>query len=98
MGNAKVIATSLMRPFWLVQSLLQQGLPTLSNEDPDLFFFTDDTDNSLSDTNIWSEHFEAYKAEFHIMLSINQLAPQLFQPYTSELRHASAIALVALQA
>ncbi|KAG2028654.1 hypothetical protein BDR03DRAFT_1019517 [Suillus americanus] len=31
-GNAKVIATSLMRPFWLVQSLLQQGIPTLSTK------------------------------------------------------------------
>jgi hypothetical protein len=29
-GNAKVIATSLMRPFWLVPSLLELGLPTLS--------------------------------------------------------------------
>src|ERR1700684_4192268 len=29
-GNAKVIATSLMRPLWLVKSLLEQGLPTFA--------------------------------------------------------------------
>jgi hypothetical protein len=32
------------------------------------------------------------------MLTVNQLSPNLFHPCTSELRHASAIALVALQA
>jgi hypothetical protein len=30
--NAKVLVTSLMRPFWLVQSLLQQGIPMLSTK------------------------------------------------------------------
>jgi hypothetical protein len=29
-GNARVIASKLMRPLWLVQSLLEQGLPTFS--------------------------------------------------------------------
>ncbi|KAG2358122.1 hypothetical protein BDR07DRAFT_1489883 [Suillus spraguei] len=98
MGNAKVIATSLMRPFWLVQSLLQQGLPTLSTK---IQISSSSLTTPITRSQILTygqNHFEAYKAEFHIMLSINQLAPQLFQPYTSELRHASAIALVALQA
>jgi hypothetical protein len=29
-GNAKVLSSSLMRPFWLVRSLLQQGWPTMA--------------------------------------------------------------------
>ncbi|KAG2353802.1 hypothetical protein BDR07DRAFT_1495656 [Suillus spraguei] len=29
-GNARVLATRLMRPLWLVQSLLEQGLPTFA--------------------------------------------------------------------
>lgn len=29
-GNARVLATKLMRPLWLVQSLLEQGLPTFA--------------------------------------------------------------------
>lgn len=29
-GNAKVLSSSLMKPFWLVRSLLQQGWPTMA--------------------------------------------------------------------
>jgi hypothetical protein len=29
-GNAKVLASSMMRPFWLIRSLLQQGWPTMA--------------------------------------------------------------------
>lgn len=29
-GNAKVLASSIMRPFWLIRSLLQQGWPTMA--------------------------------------------------------------------
>ncbi|KAG1772198.1 hypothetical protein EV702DRAFT_1048672 [Suillus placidus] len=30
-GNTRVLSSSLMRPFWLVRSLLQQGWPTMSS-------------------------------------------------------------------
>lgn len=29
-GNAKVLSSSLMRPFWLIRSLVQQGFPTMA--------------------------------------------------------------------
>ncbi|KAG2335563.1 hypothetical protein BDR05DRAFT_1006676 [Suillus weaverae] len=29
-GNAKVLSSSLMKPFWLIRSLLQQGWPTIA--------------------------------------------------------------------
>ncbi|KAG1803891.1 uncharacterized protein HD556DRAFT_1303877 [Suillus plorans] len=44
-----------------------------------------------------NDHFEAYKAEFHITLSVNQLSSNAFLGYPSNLRHAIIIALVALQ-
>jgi hypothetical protein len=29
-GNAKVLSSGVMKPFWIYRSLLEQGLPTLS--------------------------------------------------------------------
>ncbi|KAG1811023.1 hypothetical protein EV424DRAFT_1542652 [Suillus variegatus] len=115
-GNAKVIATSLMRPLWLVKSLLEQGLPTFA---PSVRFphapcvpvaISSADWPTLTNMNApaiaskrsqmltyGNDHFEAYKAEFHIQLSINQLAPNAFKRYASNVRHATIIAVVALQ-
>ncbi|KAG1720751.1 hypothetical protein EDB19DRAFT_1835830 [Suillus lakei] len=116
-GNAKVIATSLMRPLWLVQSLLEHGLPTFSPSvrfaaAPSIPVAISPADwptlTSMKVPAIASkrsqiltygiDHFEAYKAEFHIQLSVNQLSSNTFLGYSSNLRHAIIIALVALQA
>ncbi|KAG2090773.1 uncharacterized protein F5147DRAFT_780230 [Suillus discolor] len=134
-GNTKVIATSLMRPLWLVQSLLEHGLPTFS---PSVRFAAPPSIPIAISPADWptltsmkvpaiaskrsqiltygNDHFEvcgflstaseppfiqlvsqAYKAEFHITLSVNQLSSNAFLGYPSNLRHAIIIALVALQ-
>ncbi|KAG2045993.1 hypothetical protein BDR06DRAFT_1015119 [Suillus hirtellus] len=115
-GNTKVIATSLMRPLWLVQSLLEHGLPTFS---PSVRFAAPPSIPVTISPADWptltnmkvpaiaskrsqiltygNDHFEAYKAEFHITLSVNQLSSSTFLGYPSNLRHAIIIALVALQ-
>ncbi|KAG2138036.1 hypothetical protein DEU56DRAFT_756040 [Suillus clintonianus] len=41
--------------------------------------------------------FQAYKAGFHIELSINKLSPNVFLRYTTQERHCIVIALVALR-
>ncbi|KAG1853395.1 hypothetical protein F4604DRAFT_1933291 [Suillus subluteus] len=116
-GNTRVIATSLMRPLWLVQSLLEHGLPTFS---PSVRFAAAPSIPVAISPADWptltsmkvpaiaskrsqiltygNDHFEAYKAEFHIQLSVNQLSSNAFLGYPSNLRHAIIIALVALQA
>ncbi|KAG2133225.1 uncharacterized protein EDB93DRAFT_1255000 [Suillus bovinus] len=43
------------------------------------------------------DHFEAYKAAFHIELSINKLSPHVFLQYSTQERHCIVIALVALR-
>ncbi|KAG1863248.1 hypothetical protein DFJ58DRAFT_912417 [Suillus subalutaceus] len=120
-GNTRVIATSLMRPLWLVQSLLEHGLPTFS---PSVRFAAAPSIPVAISPADWptltsmkvpaiaskrsqiltygNDHFElvsqAYKAEFHIQLSVNQLSSNAFLGYPGNLRHAIVIALVALQA
>ncbi|KAG1769738.1 hypothetical protein EV702DRAFT_1049616 [Suillus placidus] len=120
-GNAKVIATSLMRPLWLVQSLLEHGLPTFSPSvrfapAPSIPVAISPADwPTLTNMKIpaiaskrsqiltyGNDHFEplsqAYRAAFHIRLSVNQLSSNTFLAYPSAFRHAIIIALVALQA
>ncbi|KAG2029472.1 hypothetical protein BDR03DRAFT_987731 [Suillus americanus] len=115
-GNARVLATRLMRPLWLVQSLLEQGLPTFAPSirtttainNPIAISASDwPTSDNLNVPAIaskrsqvltyGSDHFEAYKAGFHIELSINKLSPHIFLQYTTEERHCIVIALVALR-
>ncbi|KAG2365886.1 hypothetical protein BDR07DRAFT_1373987 [Suillus spraguei] len=115
-GNAKVIATSLMRPLWLVKSLLEQGLPTFApsvrfSNAPCIPVAISPADwPTITNMNVpaiaskrsqmltyGNDHFEAYKAEFHIQLSVNQLASNTFKRYNSNVRHAAIIAVVALQ-
>jgi hypothetical protein len=40
---------------------------------------------------------QAYKAEFHIQLSVNNPSPTAFMQYDQDLRHAIIIAVVAFQ-
>ncbi|KAG2063361.1 hypothetical protein BDR04DRAFT_1163843 [Suillus decipiens] len=119
-GNARVIASQLMRPLWLVQSLLEQGLPTFapsvrlatSISNPISISSADwPTSDNLNVPAIASkrsqvltygnDHFEArlsaYKAGFHIELSINKLSPHVFLQYSTQERHCIVIALVALR-
>ncbi|KAG1758543.1 hypothetical protein EDD22DRAFT_997786 [Suillus occidentalis] len=119
-GNARVIAAKLMRPLWLVQSLLEQGLPTFAPSvritssvgNPISISSADwPTSDNLNVPAIASkrsqvltygnDHFEAsvfaYKAGFHIELSINKLSPHVFLQYSTQERHCIVIALVALR-
>ncbi|KAG2130918.1 hypothetical protein DEU56DRAFT_914676 [Suillus clintonianus] len=105
-GNARVIASKLMRPLWLVQSLFEQGLPTFSPSvrmttsitNPIAISSADwPTSDNLNVPAIASKHSQAYKAGFHIELSINKLSPNVFLRYTTQERHCIVIALVALR-
>ncbi|KAG2335701.1 hypothetical protein BDR05DRAFT_953879 [Suillus weaverae] len=115
-GNARVLATRLMRPLWLVQSLLEQGLPTFAPSIRTTSAINNPITISASDwptldnlnvpaiaskrsqvLTYGSDHFEAYKAEFHIELSINKLSPNVFLQYNTQERHCIVIALVALR-
>ncbi|KAG1849455.1 hypothetical protein DFJ58DRAFT_729535 [Suillus subalutaceus] len=116
-GNSKVIATSLMRPLWLVKSLLEQGLPTFTpsvqfshtpcvpvaispSEWPTLTNMNVPTITSKRSQILTygNDHFEACIVSFRLCpLSVNQLAPNTFKPYTSNVHHAAIIAVVALQ-
>ncbi|KAG2045632.1 hypothetical protein BDR06DRAFT_1015455, partial [Suillus hirtellus] len=115
-GNARVLASKLMRPLWLIQSLLEQGLPTFAPSvrttttinNPITISAADwPTSDNLNVPAIASkrtqvltygnDHFEAYKAGFHIELSINKLSPHVFLQYTTQERHCIVIALVALR-
>ncbi|KAG0692492.1 hypothetical protein DFH29DRAFT_1046484 [Suillus ampliporus] len=115
-GNAKVLASSLMRPFWLIRSLLEQGLPTLaptvhcevSGVLPVSVSPADwPTVTCLNLPAIASkrsqiltygaEHFQAYQAEFHIQLSINNPSSMSFMQYLPDMRHAIIIAVIAFQ-
>ncbi|KAG2029044.1 hypothetical protein BDR03DRAFT_1018980 [Suillus americanus] len=112
-GNSKVIATSLMRPLWLVKSLLEQGLPTFA---PSVRFshtpcvpvaISPSEWPTLTNMNVpaiaskrsqiltyGNDHFEACIVSFRLC---PVLAPNTFKPYTSNVRHAAIIAVVALQ-
>ncbi|KAG2127667.1 hypothetical protein DEU56DRAFT_758552 [Suillus clintonianus] len=114
-SNARVLAARLMRPLWLIQSLLEQGLPTFTPavrittaiNNPIMISAADwPTLDNLNVPAIASkrlqvlfygnDHFEAYKAGFHIELSINKLSPHIFLQYSSQEHHCIVIALVAL--
>ncbi|KAG2738230.1 hypothetical protein P692DRAFT_20882808 [Suillus brevipes Sb2] len=105
-GNARVIASKLMRPLWLVQSLFEQGLPTFSPSvrlaasisNPISISSSDwPTSDNLNVPAIASKRSQAYKAGFHIELSINKLSPHVFLQYSTQERHCIVIALVALR-
>ncbi|KAG1793563.1 hypothetical protein EV424DRAFT_1354195 [Suillus variegatus] len=115
-GNARVLAARLMRPLWLIQSMLEQGLPTFAPSvcttttinNPITISAADwPTSDNLNVPAIASkrtqvltygnDHFKAYKAGFHIELSINKLSPHIFLQYTTQERHCIVIALVALR-
>ncbi|KAG0693691.1 hypothetical protein DFH29DRAFT_382941 [Suillus ampliporus] len=116
-GNAKVLSSSLMKPFWLIRSLLEQGLPTFSSiihlqatttrpvtvlpaQWPVVTAFNVPAmaSNRCQILTYGKDHFEAYKAEFHIQLSVNNPSPSMFGQYEPDLRHAIIIAVVAFQA
>ncbi|KAG2335389.1 hypothetical protein BDR05DRAFT_954111, partial [Suillus weaverae] len=95
-GNARVLASKLMRPLWLVQSLLEQGLPTFapsvrmtsSISNPIAISSADwPTSDNLNVPAIASKRSQAYKAGFHIELSINKLSPHVFLQYSTQERH-----------
>ncbi|KAG1765968.1 hypothetical protein EV702DRAFT_1283003 [Suillus placidus] len=117
-GNAKVLSSSLMKPFWLIRSLLQQGCPTFAPTIRIIATTTRPVSISPADWPIVSrsnlpaiaskrsqvityglDHFEAsaYKAEFHIQLSVHNPSPTVFMQYDQDLRHAIIIAVVAFQ-
>ncbi|KAG2742153.1 hypothetical protein P692DRAFT_201809895 [Suillus brevipes Sb2] len=115
-GNTRVLSSSLMRPFWLIRSLLQQGWPTISYMIRLVTTTTIPVSVSPADWPIVTrsnlpaiaskrsqivtyglDHFEAYKAEFHIQLSVNNPAPNVFMQYDQDLRQAIIIAVVAFQ-
>ncbi|KAG1823912.1 uncharacterized protein BJ212DRAFT_1327078 [Suillus subaureus] len=76
-GNSKVIATSLMRPLWLVKSLLEQGLPTFA---PSVRFshtpcvpvaISPSEWPTLTNMNYGNDHFEACIVSFRLCPVVN---------------------------
>ncbi|KAG2346319.1 hypothetical protein BDR05DRAFT_997329 [Suillus weaverae] len=136
-GNARVLASKLMRPLWLVQSLLEQGLPTfapsvrmtssisnpiaisaadwptsdnlnvpaIASKRSQVLTYGNDHFEASRSCQVWSSlliadcytPLQAYKASFHIELSINKLSPHVFLQYSTQERHCIVIALVALR-
>ncbi|KAG2355344.1 hypothetical protein BDR07DRAFT_1542915 [Suillus spraguei] len=85
---------------------LQQGLPTFAPcirttttiNNPIAISAVDwPTLDNLNVPAIASKRSQAYKASFHIELSVNKLSPHVFLQYTTQEHHCIVIALVALQ-
>ncbi|KAG1748544.1 hypothetical protein EDB19DRAFT_2022736 [Suillus lakei] len=106
-GNAKILSSSLMRPFWLVRSLLQQGWPTMA---PIIHLVTTTIiPISVSPADwpvvtcsnlpaIASKHSQIVNYGLdHFKLSISNPNPTAFMQYDQDLHHAIIIAIVAFQ-
>ncbi|KAG2356306.1 hypothetical protein BDR07DRAFT_1380905 [Suillus spraguei] len=106
-GNAKVLSSSLMRPFWLIRSLLQQGWPTMASTIRIMATTTIPVSVSPADWPVVTHSnlpaIASKRSQIitygldHFELSIHNPSPNLFMQYDQDLRHAILIAVVAFQ-